>query len=130
MTEQRNAGTPGASSDSLRSGVGTMKGQFDAAADKAKDKIDSVREPVADRLRGAADVIRDKGGSLPGGASVANATQGAADRLETTADYIESHSAKEMVADLMDLVKQHPTQSLLIAGALGFLIARAFRSRD
>jgi hypothetical protein len=32
-----------------------------------------------------------------------------------------------MVEDVLTIVKNHPTQSLLVAGALGFLIARALR---
>jgi hypothetical protein len=33
-----------------------------------------------------------------------------------------------MLQDLVGIVKRHPAQSLLLAGAVGFLVARAFRT--
>ena len=100
--------------------AGNVKAQLGAAAEAARDKVDSVREPIADKLRDAAETLHDKGQRIPGAPAVAGAAQGAA-------DYIESHSAQQMIEDIVALVKKHPTQSLLVAGTVGFLIARAFR---
>jgi hypothetical protein len=59
---------------------------------------------------------------------VAGAAQSTAKKLASSADYLESHDAKRMMKDLIEVVKKHPGRSLLIAGVLGFFIARALRS--
>jgi ElaB/YqjD/DUF883 family membrane-anchored ribosome-binding protein len=121
MAEQMETETYGnAASGPAVGSSGKLKTQLGEAAETAKDKVDSVREPVADKLRGAADTLRQKGERIPGGAAVAGAA-------EASASYIESHNAQQMVEDVMTIVKKNPAQSLLVAGVLGFLIARAFR---
>jgi uncharacterized protein YjbJ (UPF0337 family) len=115
-------------SEATSSGVGKVKEQLGEAADRAKSRIDSARQPVADKLHGAADTIREQASRLPGGEKVAGVAQGAADTLESSAAYIESHDAQQMAQDLLAIVKRHPAQALIFAGALGFLVARALRS--
>ncbi|HTT06479.1 MAG TPA: hypothetical protein VMF64_14450 [Steroidobacteraceae bacterium] len=107
--------------------AGTIRSQLGAAANKAKDKVDRAREPIADTLLGAADSLRSQGERLP--RSAAEVAQGAADRLEASATYLVSNTVPEMVQDLLSLVRKHPARSLLIAGALGFLLGRALRER-
>ncbi|HTT06675.1 MAG TPA: hypothetical protein VMF64_15455 [Steroidobacteraceae bacterium] len=106
------------------SGASDIAEQAGEAARRAKGKFESARQPVADKLHGAADTVRSQADRISG------AAQSAADRLEASADYIKSRDAKRMMQDLIVLIKQHPTKSLLIAGAVGFLVARAFRSKD
>ena len=53
----------------------------------------------------------------------------AAERLSTTADYMRSHDAKRMLADVERVVKNNPGPSLVIAAAFGFVIGRAL-TRD
>jgi ElaB/YqjD/DUF883 family membrane-anchored ribosome-binding protein len=105
----------------------TLKAQLGAAADKAKRKVDSAREPIADTLLGAADSLRARGNRLPPGA--AGVARGAADKLEASATYLVSNTVPQMVQDVLLLVRNHPMRSLLIAGALGFLIGRGRRER-
>jgi ElaB/YqjD/DUF883 family membrane-anchored ribosome-binding protein len=104
-----------------------LKAQLAAAADKTKETIDSAREPIADQLLGAADTLRTRGERLPRG--TAGIAQGAADRLETSATYLVSNTVPQMMEDVLSLVRKNPAQSLLIAGALGFLLGRALRHR-
>ena len=52
----------------------------------------------------------------------------AADKLETTADYVREHDVRDMMGDVEQFVKSHPGQSLIAAAAVGFLVGRAFRS--
>jgi len=115
------------SEDTSNAGTSTTD-QISKAADKAKGKLDSAREPIADKLQGAADTLREQATRLPGGEKVAGVARSAADKLESSAGYLQSHNTQEIMQDLMAIVKRHPTQSLLVAGALGFLLARALRS--
>jgi hypothetical protein len=117
----------GRPSETATSGVDKMKEQMSAVAEKARDKIDSARQPIADKMHGAADTIREQAGRMPGGDTVSGAARSAAEKLESSATYLESHDAQRMIQDLLSVVKKHPTQSLLLAGVVGFLVARAFR---
>jgi ElaB/YqjD/DUF883 family membrane-anchored ribosome-binding protein len=106
------------------SGIGEMKERVGEAASRAKDKFDDARQPVVDKLHDAADKVREHADRISG------AAEGAADRLDASAKYIKSLDARRMAKDLVGVIKKHPAQSLLIAGVVGFLVARAFRSHD
>lgn len=54
--------------------------------------------------------------------------QGAAERVEATADYLREHDASEMVEGVQGYVRKHPGVSLAIAAVVGFLAARALRN--
>ena len=64
-----------------------------------------------------------------GGPKVQQFAHAAAERLSTTADYMRSHDAKRMLADVGNVVKNNPGPSLVIAAAFGFVIGRAL-TRD
>jgi len=51
-----------------------------------------------------------------------------ADTLESGGKYLEQEGLSGMAGDLTDLVKKNPIPALLIAVAVGVLIARATRS--
>jgi ElaB/YqjD/DUF883 family membrane-anchored ribosome-binding protein len=106
-------------------GAGKLKAQLATAAEKTKETIDSAREPIADKLLGAADTLRARGERLPRGA--AGVAQGAADRFEASAIYLVSKTVPQMMEDVLSFVRENPAQSLLIAGALGFVLGRAMR---
>jgi len=95
------------------------------AADRVREATDEGRTMVAERLDSAASTIEDRAGDLPGGSRVKEFAQAAADRLGTTADYMRSHDAKRMMADVETVVRNNPGPALLVAAALGFLIGRA-----
>jgi ElaB/YqjD/DUF883 family membrane-anchored ribosome-binding protein len=121
-------GSTGRAAEAVTGGVGRAKQQASEIADQAANKVNSARRPIADKLHGAASAVRDQADSMAAGEGVVGVAQSAADKLESSAAYIESHDARQMVNDLMAIVKKHPTQSLLIAGAFGFLVARALRN--
>ena len=77
----------------------------------------------------AASALRDRAGDLPGGASVRNFAQSAADRLSSSAEYMRNHDARRMMADTQTFVKSYPGPALVVAAAFGFLLGRAL-SRD
>jgi hypothetical protein len=130
MTETSYGGGPNTdrASAAAASGLGDVKKQASELADKTTSKIDSARQPIADKLHGAAGAIRDQAQALAAGEGLVGVAKSAADKLESSATYLESHDTQQMIQDLVSIVKKHPTQSLLLAGAVGFLVARAFRS--
>jgi hypothetical protein len=85
-------------------------------------KMDSTREAIADRLRGAAGTIREQASA--GSEAITDRAESAADKLDASASYIESFDARRMMQDLFSVTKKYPAQSLLVAGLLGFLVAR------
>lgn len=124
----------------LQDSVGAMGARATDRANEARDamsdlartaaeKVNESREAAADGLDIAASAVRDRADQVPGGSRVKEFAHGAADRLSTTADYIRSHDATRVMADVEGLVKNNPGPALVVAAAFGFLLARAL-SRD
>ena len=100
----------------------------DAARDAAA-KIDESRSTAADGLDAAATALHNRAAGLPGGETVQNAVRATADRLGSSAEYVRTHDATRMMADVRSFVKSNPGPALAIAAAFGFLIGRTL-SRD
>jgi ElaB/YqjD/DUF883 family membrane-anchored ribosome-binding protein len=105
------------------------------AGDKAKqmtgaatDKLDAQRDTVAGSLDTVATTLRDKAETIPGGDKTTQAAQMAADKMETASGYLREHEVGDMLTDVQTLVRQHPTESLVVALAAGFLLGRALKS--
>jgi hypothetical protein len=94
------------------------------------DKVDDNRDNLAGGLETAASTLHEKAGSLPGGETISGIAHSAADKLSTTADYVRQHDVNSMMADVQEMVKKNPGPALLLSAVLGFLVARAFSSRD
>jgi ElaB/YqjD/DUF883 family membrane-anchored ribosome-binding protein len=86
---------------------------------KASRKADRVRATAADSLDTAASAVHT------GGERVASAAHSAAGALTSGAQYVREHDARDMIDDVMQLVKNNPGPALLGAAALGFLVGRA-----
>ena len=100
----------------------------DAARDAAAT-IDGSRSTAADGLDAAASALYDRAADLPGGETVRNVARATADRLGSSAEYVRTHDAKRMVANVESFVKSNPGPALAVAAAFGFLLGRAM-SRD
>ena len=109
--------------------LGVSKQKSAEMSQKVVDTIDEKRGAAASGLDSAASALRDKAGALPGGEKVVNAARSTADAVGVAADYVRQNDLKTMMADVQQVVKNNPGPALLIAAALGFLIARTF-SRD
>jgi ElaB/YqjD/DUF883 family membrane-anchored ribosome-binding protein len=107
----------------------SLKNSAEAAAAQVGNRANDIKESVSERLGSAAAAVRDRADQLPGAQKVQQFAQVAAERLSTTADYMRSHDAKGMLADVERVVKNHPGPSLVIAAAFGFVIGRAL-TRD
>jgi ElaB/YqjD/DUF883 family membrane-anchored ribosome-binding protein len=92
-------------------------------------KVDEGRTMAADRLEGVASAVQERVRELPGGQRVKELASAAADRLSTTADYMRTHDAKRMMADMETVVKNNPGPALLVAAVFGFVLGRAL-TRD
>jgi ElaB/YqjD/DUF883 family membrane-anchored ribosome-binding protein len=91
----------------------------------ATTKVDEGRSMAADRLDGVASAVQERVGELPGGQRVKEFASAAADRLSTTADYMRTHDAKRMMADVETVVKNNPGPALLVAAVFGFMLGRS-----
>jgi ElaB/YqjD/DUF883 family membrane-anchored ribosome-binding protein len=100
----------------------------DVARDAAAT-IEESRSKAADGLAAAASALHDRAADLPGGETVHSVARATADRLETSAEYVRSHDARRMMADVQSFVKSNPGPALAVAAAFGFFVGRAL-SRD
>jgi len=98
---------------------------------RAGGKLDQARQPVADKLHGTAEALREQAQTLfeqeTISETVADFAQGAADRIASSADYLESRDVAQIAGDMGAIVRRNPVPALLIAATLGFLFGRAFR---
>ena len=107
--------------ETARNAATSMTG---AARDVAA-KVDGGRSTAADGLDAAASALHDRAADLPGGETVRNVARATADRLGSSADYVRTHDATRMMADVESFVKSNPGPALAIAAAFGFLLGRA-----
>ena len=96
----------------------------------AVNKVDENREAAAGGIQSAADTLHAKAENLPGGDKVSHLAHSAADKLSATAEYVREHDVNSMMTDLERLVKNNPGPSLLASAVIGFLVGRAFSSRE
>jgi ElaB/YqjD/DUF883 family membrane-anchored ribosome-binding protein len=95
----------------------------------AVDTIEQGRRAAASSLQNAASTLHDRADHLPGVEKAGSVAHSTADKLEAVAGYMRDHDTKQMMADVEDVVKRRPGQSLLVAVALGFFIGKVF-SKD
>jgi ElaB/YqjD/DUF883 family membrane-anchored ribosome-binding protein len=86
---------------------------------KAARKAEQVRTRAAEGLESAAKSVH------AGGERVASAAHSAADALSSSAHYVRENEMRDMLEDMLDVVRSNPGAALLGAAALGFLIGRA-----
>lgn len=86
---------------------------------KAARKTEQARSRAAEGLDSAARSMH------AGGERVAGAVHTAADALSSSAQYMREHELRDMLDDMLEVVRSNPGAALLGAAALGFLIGRA-----
>lgn len=94
-------------------------------ASTAQDRADEGMNKTADGLHTAADKVRERG-SEHGGA-VASAADTAANAMESAENYLRDTNTAEMMDQVEAYIRKNPTQSLLIAAGVGFVLAKAFK---
>jgi ElaB/YqjD/DUF883 family membrane-anchored ribosome-binding protein len=102
-------------------------------AKRTAAKLNKTRKPIAEKLRGTAEAIQDQAQSLYAGEhiseGVSDVAYGAAERVESSADYLESHDFSQMAEDAMAVVRRNPLPAIAVAAAAGFLLGRALTRR-
>ena len=111
--------------DSVSDTAKTVKDKAQEFGRTAVNKIEENRVSAAGALHDAATGLHDNAGKLPNGPDLAHS---AAEKVDAVAGYLQGHDTKQMMADVETIVKKNPVPSLLIAGAVGFLIGRALRT--
>jgi ElaB/YqjD/DUF883 family membrane-anchored ribosome-binding protein len=115
--------------------VTTLKTLTEQAVDLGRETRDSVEELGRSTGRRLDEARGEAGGALHAAASsvrttgrksseaIDNIATSAADRLDATGSYVESHDLRGMVRSFG---RRHPTGSLMAATAIGFLAGSVF----
>ena len=114
--------TLGASAGMSTDAMGTSPQGRTTAEDlsrKASRRAEQIRASAAESLDSAASAMQT------GGARVASAAQRGGEALASGADYVRAHDARDMVDDLMEIIRNNQGPALLGAVTLGFIIGRA-----
>jgi len=109
--------------------VETARQKTDQVADQAATKVDAGIDKAAGGLDKLADTIRGRaeGAGEAGGSPMLSRATMVADRLDAAAQYLRGKDTDQLVTDLEALVRRKPTQSLLVAAGVGFLLSRTRR---
>jgi hypothetical protein len=107
--------------------VSEAKDTVEDIARSAGKKLDAGRDETADRLRTAASSVRTTG--RHGSEAIERITNGAANKLDSTASYVEDCDLKGVFTGLRQFGRRHLTGSLVAAAVVGFLAGSAVRGR-
>jgi hypothetical protein len=80
----------------------------------AARKLDEARNDTAGALRTAASSVRSTAGN-------------AADKLDATAAYVDTHDGRGLLVECRRLIGKNPAGSFVVAAAMGFCAASALR---
>jgi hypothetical protein len=106
------------------------KSMTEAAGDLAREagnKAESAVGAMGCGMQSLAQNIREH---TPESGIVGSAASAVADTLDRGGHYLESQGLKGMAQDVTNLIRRNPIPALFIGIGLGFLIARATRSRS
>lgn len=102
-----------------------QSGMVEQSGRPALNKIDKQRKNAASRLDAAAAKVHRAADA--GGQRVSSVVHSAAEKIQSTADYLRGHDSKELIGNVENMVRKHPGRALLIALSFGFIAGRALR---
>ena len=112
---------------------GKTRGKHSGWAERAAATLNNSRQPIAEKLRGAAEAIQGQAQSLYEGEriseGVSDVAYGAAERVESSAAYLESNDISQIARDAVGVVRRNPLPAMAVAAAVGFLLGRALVRR-
>ena len=88
-------------------------------------RIDEARDETGDALHAAASSVRRTGHH--GSETIDNLTASTADRLDSTASFVEDHDLGDAFNALRGFGRRHLTGALVTAAAVGFITGSALR---
>jgi hypothetical protein len=101
-----------------------VKDKVNDLSRSATEKMEATRAATADGLDSTASALHNSG------EKVADLAHETADKLNYGARYLRNNNVPGMFGDLQALVRKNPGMSLLVAGVVGFAVARALTSND
>jgi ElaB/YqjD/DUF883 family membrane-anchored ribosome-binding protein len=101
------------------------KEKVDETAHMAQDRADQGMHRAAEGLDQAAGMIRERGGQQ--GGTMGSMATTAADGLDKASTYLRDKDTDQLMGDLEAYIRQNPTQSLLIAAGVGFVLSKVFK---
>ena len=91
----------------------------------ASEALDAARRGTAVAFENAASTVR---ATADGGAeTIGTVAQSAAAKLESTAAYVRTHDAGDMLLRLRQLITRHPAGFLIVAAGIVLLAGSHFR---
>ena len=110
--------------DQVADAAFAVKDKVNDLSRSATEKLEATRAAAAGRLDTTASALHNSG------EKVADLAHGTADKLNTGAKYLRNNDVPGIFSDLQGVVRKNPGMSLLVAGFVGFAVARALSSND
>jgi len=101
-----------------------VKDRATQVGSQVADKADAATTTVGEKMTDAAQALRQ---NAPDSGPLAGAADTAADTLQRAGSYLQEQDLADMRADLENLIRRHPVESLLVGFGLGYLLARSMR---
>jgi ElaB/YqjD/DUF883 family membrane-anchored ribosome-binding protein len=99
--------------------------KLDEAAGMAQERADQGMGKAAEGLDQASEMLRQRG-EQQGGAMGSVATK-AADTMDSASGYLRDKDTNQLMDDLENLIRRKPTESLLVAAGIGFVLSKIFK---
>lgn len=102
-------------------------GVADEAKAKGQQAMDQATErgqQAKEKLDQAAEMVRER---APQGGAVGNVATTAADTLGSASSYLRDKDSSKLMDDLENLIRRKPTESLLAAAGLWFVLSKILK---
>jgi ElaB/YqjD/DUF883 family membrane-anchored ribosome-binding protein len=136
-TSGGNSGDSGSTGSSAADMASTAKDKAQQVTSEVGSKAQQVTGEMGNKVQGTADQGMDKAASGLGQAAemlrsqgeqrsgaVGSAATRTADTLENASQYLRQANTDQAMTDLESLIRRKPTESLLVAAGLGYLLSR------
>jgi ElaB/YqjD/DUF883 family membrane-anchored ribosome-binding protein len=126
-TKDKAADMAANAKDKAMDAAGTAKDKAADMAGSAAHTVDQQRDSVAGGLDSVAGTLRERADQIPGGDKTTHMAETAADKIQNASGYLRENDVNDMMDDVQTFVRQHPTESLVMAAAAGFLVGRMLK---
>ena len=103
--------------------------RYEAQSSASASTLDQLKGTVADKLKNAAQTLKQKAEQAEPNSSVASYADKASGWLGNASDYVREINPTQVKSDLQRQVRNNPGRTLLIAGAAGLLLGALLRRR-
>ena len=110
--------------DQMTDAAFAVKDKVNDLSRSATEKMEATRVAAAEGLDSTASALHNSGEKVAG---LAHET---ADKLNYGAKYLRNNNVPGIFGDLGAVVRKNPGMSLLVAGFVGFAMARALTTHD